>query len=137
MSSSKPYCVIHYYQRIFIDPDSGINFIDMNNILQNIDEIRRKKGYSQEYVAQQIGMKQSGFSLIMSGGRELKYNTLLQIAKALQEDVIDIITYPDKYALAEEKAGGMETILQIKLDKEKRDEVIALLFGDKGKEILE
>ncbi|MCC8155594.1 MAG: helix-turn-helix transcriptional regulator [Tannerellaceae bacterium] len=91
----------------------------MNNILQNIDEIRRKKGYSQEYVAQQIRMKQSGFSLIMSGGRELKYNTLLQIAKALQENVIDIITYPEKYTAANEESGSIETTLQIRLDKEK------------------
>ena len=54
----------------------------MNSILENIDTIRRNRGYSQEYLAMQIGMKQAGFSLIMSGERELKYNTLLQIAIA-------------------------------------------------------
>ena len=48
----------------------------------------------------QIGMKQAGFSLIMSGERELKYNTLLQIANALQMSVIDVITFPDKYVMA-------------------------------------
>ena len=47
----------------------------MNSILENIDTIRRNRGYSQEYLAMQIGMKQAGFSLIMSGERELKYNT--------------------------------------------------------------
>lgn len=52
----------------------------MNDILRNIDAIRRNKGYSQEYLASQIGIKQAGLSLIMSGERELKYNTLLQIA---------------------------------------------------------
>ena len=60
----------------------------MNSILENIDTIRRNKGYSQEYLAMRIGMKQAGFSLIMSGERELKYNTLLQIANALQMSVI-------------------------------------------------
>ena len=69
----------------------------MNSILDNIDTIRRNKGYSQEYIAAQIGMKQAGFSLIMSGERELKYNTLLQIAKVLQISVIDVITFPEKY----------------------------------------
>ena len=69
----------------------------MNDILRNIDAIRRNKGYSQEYLASQIGLKQAGLSLIMSGERELKYNTLLQIANALQESVINIIAYPDKY----------------------------------------
>ena len=68
----------------------------MNDILRNIDAIRRNKGYSQEYLASQIGLKQAGLSLIMSGERELKYNTLLQIANALQESVIDIIAYPEK-----------------------------------------
>ena len=63
----------------------------MNDILRNIDAIRRNKGYSQEYLASQIGLKQAGLSLIMSGERELKYNTLLQIANALQESVINII----------------------------------------------
>ncbi|KKB55631.1 helix-turn-helix domain-containing protein [Parabacteroides gordonii] len=51
----------------------------MNDILRNIDAIRRNKGYSQEYLASQIGIKQAGLSLIMSGERELKYNTLLQM----------------------------------------------------------
>ncbi len=95
-----------------------------------------KKGYSQEYVAQQIGMKQSGFSLIMSGGRELKYNTLLQIANALQENVIDIITYPEKFIPTSGESDGIETILQIRLDTEKRDQIMELLFGEKGKELL-
>lgn len=55
----------------------------MNDILRNIDAIRRNKGYSQEYLASQIGIKQAGLSLIMSGERELKYNTLLQICKGI------------------------------------------------------
>ena len=52
----------------------------------------------------------------MSGERELKYNTLLQIANALQESVINIIAYPDKYVLSKESNISTETVLQIKLD---------------------
>ena len=66
----------------------------MNSILENIDTIRRNKGYSQEYLAMQIGMKQAGFSLIMSGERELKYNTLLQIANAFQDFCNKVINFP-------------------------------------------
>ena len=51
----------------------------MNSILENIDTIRRNRGYSQEYLAMQIGMKQAGFSLIMSGERELKAEFNLQM----------------------------------------------------------
>ena len=101
----------------------------MNDILRNIDAIRRNKGYSQEYLASQIGLKQAGLSLIMSGERELKYNTLLQIANALQESVINIIAYPDKYVLSKESNISTETVLQIKLDNVFGDEAAELLKG--------
>ena len=96
----------------------------MNSILENIDTIRRNRGYSQEYLAMQIGMKQAGFSLIMSGERELKYNTLLQIANALQMSVIDVITFPDKYVMAKGNGTSTEAVLQIKLDSDKKDQIL-------------
>lgn len=108
----------------------------MNDILRNIDAIRRNKGYSQEYLASQIGIKQAGLSLIMSGERELKYNTLLQIANALQESVIDIIAYPDKYVLARNNNLSTETVLQIKLDNDKKEQVLKIVFGNEGAELL-
>ncbi|WP_075556325.1 helix-turn-helix domain-containing protein [Parabacteroides timonensis] len=108
----------------------------MNDILRNIDAIRRNKGYSQEYLASQIGIKQAGFSLIMSGERELKYNTLLQIANALQESVIDIIAYPEKYVLSRDNNISAETVLQIKLDNDKKEQVLKIVFGDQATELL-
>ena len=108
----------------------------MNDILRNIDAIRRNKGYSQEYLASQIGIKQAGLSLIMSGERELKYNTLLQIANALQESVIDIIAYPEKYVLSRDNNISTETVLQIKLDNEKKEQVLKIVFGNEGAELL-
>lgn len=108
----------------------------MNNILENIDTIRRNKGYSQEYLAAQIGMKQAGLSLIMSGERELKYNTLLQIAKVLQVSVVDIITFPDKYTLTKGGEVITEAVLQIKLDPEKKDQILKIVFGEQTSELL-
>lgn len=108
----------------------------MNDILRNIDAIRRSKGYSQEYLASQIGIKQAGLSLIMSGERELKYNTLLQIANALQESVIDIIAYPEKYVLSRDNNISTETVLQIKLDNDKKEQVLKIVFGNEGAELL-
>ena len=111
-------------------------FENMNNILKNIDTIRRNKGYSQEYLAMQIGMKQAGFSLIMSGERELKYNTLLQIAKALQMPVIDVITFPDKYVVAKGHGTSTEAVLQIKLDGDKKDQILNIVLGEQVAELL-
>lgn len=102
----------------------------MNSILENIDTIRRNKGYSQEYVATQIGMKQAGFSLIMSGERELKYNALLQIANALEMSVIDVITFPDKYAPYKGGDISADTLLQIKLDGDKKEQILKIVFGE-------
>lgn len=109
----------------------------MNDILENIDTIRRNRGYSQEYVAVQIGMKQAGFSLIMSGERELKYTTLLQIANVFQMPVIDIITFPDKYVPFEGSGGvAAETVLQIKLDTDKKEQILKIVFGEQLAELL-
>ena len=108
----------------------------MNSILENIDTIRRNKGYSQEYIATQIGMKQAGFSLIMSGERELKYNTLLQIAKVLQLSVIDLITFPEKYVLSNGEGMSTEAVLQIKLDSDKKDQILNIVFGEQIAEFL-
>ena len=106
----------------------------MNSILENIDTIRRNRGYSQEYLAMQIGMKQAG--LIMSGERELKYNTLLQIANALQMSVIDVITFPDKYVMAKGNGTSTEAVLQIKLDSDKKDQILNIVFGEQIAELL-
>ena len=108
----------------------------MNGILDNIDTIRRNKGYSQEYIAAQIGMKQAGFSLIMSGERELKYNTLLQIAKVLQVSVIDIITFLDKYVPSKGNDMSTEAVLQIKLNSDKKDQILNIVFGEQIAELL-
>lgn len=102
----------------------------MNNILENIDAIRRNKGYSQEYIAAQIGMKQAGFSLIMSGERALKYNTLLQIANVMQVSVVDVITFPEKYVPSKGSGMATEAILQIKLDSDKKDQILDIVFGE-------
>ena len=72
----------------------------------------------------------------MSGERELKYNTLLQIANALQESVIDIIAYPEKYVLSRDNNISAETVLQIKLDNDKKEQVLKIVFGDQATELL-
>lgn len=109
----------------------------MNNILENIDRMRRDKGYSQEYIASKIGMKQAGFSLIMSGDRELKYNTLLQIANVFQVKVIDVITYPVVYRPEGKEKTSTDTILQIKLDGRKREEVLKIVLGHQALNFLD
>jgi hypothetical protein len=86
-------------------------------------------------------MEQSGYGLIEQGERKLRYDTLLQIAVTFEMDVIDIITYPKKYinssAILENTLCVDEKVtLQIELKKEKKEQVLKLVFGENNLEIL-
>jgi transcriptional regulator with XRE-family HTH domain len=111
------------------------------SILENILKIRKQKGFSQDFLASQIGMKQAGYGLIEQGKRSLEYNVLLRIAVAFEMDVVDIITYPERYidsAVIIKDVDSIEekVMLQIELKKEKKDQVLKLVFGENNLEIL-
>jgi transcriptional regulator with XRE-family HTH domain len=115
--------------------------IKRSGILNNILKIRKKMGFSQDYIASKIGMKQSGYGLIESGERGLQYEVLLQIAVVFKMDVIDIITYPKTYIDSStilENAISIDekVVLQIELKKEKKEQVLKLVFGENNLEIL-
>jgi len=100
-------------------------------LLENISAIRNKIGLSQENIADEIGMKQAGYSLIEKGKRRLDYELLLQIAMALEVSVTYIIDYKNQ-----QKSDPVEAILQIKLNSNTKDQVLKLVFGQNNIEIL-
>ena len=109
-----------------------------SKVLKNIKELREYKGFSQEFVASKLGMKQAGYGLIESGERGLRYEVLLQIAMIFECSVIDIITYPDKYAPAcdNPKAEATTTRVLVELDVS-ADEFIKLGLKEKILQILD
>ena len=66
--------------------------ITQEQILKNILKIRTNKGFTQQNVAEYLGIEQGSYSLIEKGRRELSIERLLQIAIFLGVDVKDIIT---------------------------------------------
>lgn len=96
-------------------------------ILKNIAAIRKDKELSQDNIADAIGMKQAGYSLIEKGERGLDYELLLKIAMALGVSVTYIIDYKKK-----QKSDPVEAILQIKLNSDTKDQVLKLVL-DKNK----
>jgi transcriptional regulator with XRE-family HTH domain len=110
----------------------------MKDILSNIREIRQKLGYSQEYVAKGLNMSQNGYSLIEKGSRNLNYNDLHQIAIIFNMSVIDVIAYPDKWLPVTDisERGEPKVTIQIELNREKKDQVLKLAFGENILEIL-
>lgn len=110
----------------------------MKDLLSNIREIRQKLGYSQDFVAKGLNMSQNGYSLIENGARNLNYDVLNQIAIIFDMNVIDIITYPEKWEPTTKVSLIPEpkVILQIELNREKKDQVLKLAFGENILEIL-
>lgn len=112
----------------------------MGSIIQNIKEIRLKKSISQQAIADELGVDVSAVSNIENGKRELKVSELAIIANILCVRVIDLFTYPKKFVESEggdrENSEPLEAILQIKLRRDKQDQILKLVFGDNNLEIL-
>ena len=107
--------------------------ITQEQILKNILKIRTDKGFTQQNVAEHLGIEQGSYSLIEKG-RELSIERLLQIAIFLGVDVKDIITYPNReYNNSDDE---VKAVLQIELKKDKKEQVMKLIFGDNNLEIL-
>ena len=88
-------------------------------------------------MASYIGVSPSQFSKILSGTVQLSLNQLSNLATSLSIREIDIITYPDRYVSEDNfPSDSPEVSLQIKLKKDKRDQVMRLIFGDNDIEIL-
>jgi transcriptional regulator with XRE-family HTH domain len=104
--------------------------IERKNILENIAKIRNSKGFSQDYVASRLNMKQSGYALIENGNRGLQYEILLQLAIVFSMDIIDIITYPEVYSLTKDEKQSTKVKMLVEIDVSE-DEFIKLGFKDK------
>jgi transcriptional regulator with XRE-family HTH domain len=108
------------------------------NIVKNIIGIRKEKGISQEVIANALELDTAVISNIEKGKRELKVKELEIIAKALDVDVLYLFTYPHVYVMKETQKTStpVEAILQIKLQADKKEQVLKLVFGENNLEIL-
>jgi transcriptional regulator with XRE-family HTH domain len=97
-------------------------------------KIRKNKGFSQDYVASLLNMKQAGYALIEKGERGLQYELLLQIAIIFEMDVLDIITHPLKYEVhKEEEKGATKVMVEFDVTP---DEFIKMGLKDKIIQVL-
>lgn len=119
-----------------------INYLNLSimitkeKILENISKIRVNKKITQKSIAEFLEIEQGSYSLLERGERDLTIDRLLQIAIFFKMDVVDIITYPNKGAYNKENEEDIKAILQIELKKDKKDQVMKLIFGDNNLEIL-
>ena len=70
----------------------------MPTTINKIKNIRELKNYTQEYMAEKLGLTQAGYSKIEKGNTSLSYEKLVEIGKILDVTVEDIISFDyDKY----------------------------------------
>ena len=107
------------------------------NVANNIKEIRLQKSINQQVIADALNVDVAVISNIEKGKRDLKVKDLEKISNALGVSVIDLITYPKKFVeVVSNEDEPVEAILQIKLKKDKKDQVLKLVFGENNIEIL-
>lgn len=67
-------------------------------IKDKIKNIRELKNYTQEYMAEKLGVTQAGYSKIEKGKTSLSYEKLVEIGRILDVSVEDIISFDyDRY----------------------------------------
>ena len=112
----------------------------MKKILENVRILRESKGYSQEYMAELLKITQSSYARFERGATKTDLKTVSQIARVLEMDLIDIITYPEKYVNIKDFSKEIipsepEVILQIKITGNKKDQILKTALENSGLEI--
>ena len=107
------------------------------DVIRKIIQIREEHGITKRELAERLEMNEASYGRIESGKIALSFKHLAQIASAFGMEVIDILTYPKKFVEAGQNDDEqVEAVLQIKLKKEKKEQVLKLVFGDNNIEIL-
>jgi transcriptional regulator with XRE-family HTH domain len=118
-----------------------IIFVNMKKILENIRTLRESKGYSQDYMAVLMGITQSAYARFERGATKTDLQTISSIAQVLKMNLIDVITYPEKYVNSNEISKETtlpepEVILQIKVIGEKKAQILQSVLGNGELEFL-
>lgn len=111
--------------------------MEEEKIIKKIVKIRSSKGLTKRFMAESLHINESSYGRIESGKVALSYRQLAMIASCFKMTVIELLAYPDKYVKEEHKIEEpVEAVLQIKLKKDKKDQVLRLIFGENNIEIL-
>jgi transcriptional regulator with XRE-family HTH domain len=106
---------------------------------ENIRKLMIDRELSQAAIADYMDTTASQLSKIFSGECNFNLRHIANLASALSLREIDIFTYPDVYVKPQDKEHPqepVEAILQIRLQKEKKEQVLKLVFGENNIEIL-
>jgi transcriptional regulator with XRE-family HTH domain len=113
----------------------------VKKVTENIRILRESKGYSQDYMAELMGITQSAYARFERGVTKTDLKTIDLIAQALEMSVIDVLTYPDRYVNIkdfEQETASIEpeVILQFKIKGDKKSEILKTMLEDGDFEFL-
>lgn len=103
-------------------------------VLDNVRKIMIDRNLTQKSIGEMMGAGESSLSRIFSGEAQLTLDHLANLARCLSISVIEILTYSDQ--TEKSRQDPVEAVLQIKLKKDKKDQVLKLIFGENNIEIL-
>ena len=107
------------------------------NILRSFVKVMRDRNLTQAAMSEYMGVTPSQFGKVIRGEVKVSWAQLSKLASNLSMSEIDLMTYPDKYVkVGEPEDEPVEAVLQIKLKKDKKDQVLKLVFGENNIEIL-
>ncbi len=102
-------------------------------ILQKIKALREKYNLSQDLMADKMNITQSKYARFESGRSKTDLDTLELFCSTLNFTLKEFFIYPDKL---NKEVEDIKTFIQIELKKEKKDQVLKLVFGENNLEIL-
>lgn len=111
------------------------NFYD--GVLRSLIKIMRDRNLTQAAMAEYMGVSPSHFGKVVRGEVKMSFVQMSNLAANLSMSEIDLMTYPDKYIrVGRPEDDPVKAVLQIELKKDKKDQVLKLLFGEHNIEIL-
>lgn len=100
-----------------------------------IREVREKAGFTQEYLASELGVSQRAYSKLETGETQIKGEVLFQIAKVLSVDLIDLIPQEPALTYYNYKTHNGHAIGHFIGDVEKIEELYKTVIASKDHEI--
>lgn len=105
-------------------------------VVERLRNLLKDRGLKQNALIDAMDRDESSVSKVFNGKARLSLDQLANIASYLDISVVDILTYPEKYERVKEPSEEpSEVFVQLKLKKEKKDQVLKLLYGENNIEI--
>lgn len=106
-----------------------------------IKELRESRHLSTYQMADLMNITQSAYYRFESGNSKIDLSRLEAFAKVMDMNVIDVITWPERYINvsdipAEMKVYEPDVMIQLKVRGDKRDAVLAAVLGDSSLDLL-